>query len=380
MGADSDSKFIPSPSQGDFWGGYMMDFTWYKALAFFPLTGLLGIDQLALRSPFTAFLKFLVNIFFWGAWYIYDIIQILTDDTFVAKYGFSTPYGPRGHGYRFFSDMTKDNIEEFGKASPYNGGIISTLLFVVYFFMTATIGFTGIPTMIAGDFFGGVIKLFSNFLWIPFLFYIVGQFFELLSISSIGKDSIPHSFPLHSVFTIYENYPATRFMSEEKAKEELEKHKAKYDADEKAGKLPQILAIPLSLGEKLYEAASMYPPIAAFQTVSAAKGAVQSTSDMAESAAKVGEKLASAVEERITKNPDAVIDALLGEPKPQTGGGLVTGSGSFDILFFGGMATLILGGLAIAFLRKINLPKRNEDESPRKISVRDDSPPNPGRV
>ena len=66
MGADSDSKFIPSPSQGDFWGGYMMDFTWYKALAFFPLTGLLGIDQLALRSPFTAFLKLVVNIFFWG--------------------------------------------------------------------------------------------------------------------------------------------------------------------------------------------------------------------------------------------------------------------------------------------------------------------------
>ena len=63
MSADSKDTFKPNASQGDFWGGYMADAWFYKFLAIFPITGFLGIDQLALRSPFTAALKFLINVY-----------------------------------------------------------------------------------------------------------------------------------------------------------------------------------------------------------------------------------------------------------------------------------------------------------------------------
>jgi len=98
MVAESELKYNPNASQGDFWGGYMLDFNLFRVLAILPFTGLLGIDQLALRSPFTALLKFLVNLFFYGAWYIYDVIQLVVDKTNIAKYGMSTPFGPRGAG------------------------------------------------------------------------------------------------------------------------------------------------------------------------------------------------------------------------------------------------------------------------------------------
>jgi hypothetical protein len=48
---------------------------------------------------------------------------------------------------------------------------------------------------------------------------------------------------------------------------------------------------------------------------------------------------------------------------------------------FMGMGVLIAGGFAAALLRKFAVPRRQEDdEYPRKVYERDDSPPNPGRV
>lgn len=396
MSADSKSEFKPNPSQGDFWGGYMADAWIYKLLAFFPLTGFFGIDQLALRAPFTALLKFLVNVFFWGAWYIYDILQIVIDDTFVDKYGFSTPYGVSGHGYRMLKGISESKINEFAEPSPYNGGIVSTVLYLLYAIMTVCIGFSGLPSMLAGDFNGGILKLFSNFLILPFFFYVIGQFFEFFKSGSVQKDGISHPWPMYPMLTIFEKYPATNLVGEKQGKDELAAHAKKYDADIKAGKQPLLIEIILTIFGKAYEAASNIPVVAAFNTVSAGKGAVQAASDTAQSAAKVGQKLATALEQRISKDPNAVIDKLLGDtkqaPSPDTfsvenpmlkqkGGALDIISPEFDTVMLIGMGLLIVGGFAAALLRKFTLPRRQEeDEYPRKTYDRDDTPPNPGGV
>jgi hypothetical protein len=164
----------------------------------------------------------------------------------------------------------------------------------------------------------------------------------------------------------------------------------------KAGKLPLIPELFMSLFGKLYEAANNIPVVAAFNTVSSAKGAALATSDMAQSAAKVGQKLATAMEQRISKDPNAVIDKLLGPgdgaaetftvdnpmlKQAQKGGGLDFIPEGLDTIMLIGMGVLIVGGFAAAALRKFSVPRRQEDnEYPRKAYERDDTPPQPGGV
>lgn len=396
MSTDSKSEFKPNASHGDFWGGYMADAWVYKLLAFFPLTGFLGIDKLALRTPFTAFAKFLVNVFFWGAWYIYDILQLVIDDNSVGKYGFSTPYGVSGHGYRLLSGVTESKVDEFTEPSPYNGGLVASILYLVYVLFTLVFGFSGLPAMLAGDFNGGIIKLFTNFLIVPFFFYSVGQVFDFFKSGSLEKDGVSHPWPLFPMFTIFEKYPAFNLLGEAQGKKELQEFTKKYDPDIKAGKQPLLITTIMAIFGKVYDAASNIPVVAAFNTVSAGKGAVQAASDTAQSAAKVGQKLATALEQRISKDPNAVIDKLLGDgAKPpssdtfsvenpmlkQKGGALDMISPEFDTVMLIGMGVLIFGGFAAALLRKFTLPRRQEDdEYPRKTYDRDDAPPNPGGV
>ena len=403
MSADAKQTFIPNASQGDFWGGFMADAWFYKILAIFPLTGFFGIDKFVLRSPTTAIFKLLVNIFFLGAWYVYDIVQLLTDSEFVGKYGFSNIYGVSGHGYRFLSGISESKVDEYRNASPYNGGFLSGILYLFFLLTTLAIGFTGLPMILAGDFYGGLIKLFTNFLILPFVFNFVYQFIDFFKSISLEKDGISHPWPMYPMFTIFEKYPATYLLSDEQAKKELDAHNKKYEADIKAQKQPDVPAFLTSIFGKVFEAAKMYPPIAAFDTVTAARGAVSATSDMAQSAAKVGKELATAMEKRITKDPNAVIDKLLGmnedpstvpinkDPSAlatenvaltqQRGGSFTTIPESFDTIMLIGMGVLIVGGIAAAVFRKFSVPRRQEDnEYPRKVYEQDDTPPQPGRV
>lgn len=429
MSAETKQTFIPNASHGDFWKGFMADGWLYKALAIFPITGLLGIDKFLLRSPSTAIFKILINTFFLGAWYIYDIIQVLTDSDFVGKYGFSNIYGVSGHGYRLLSGLSESKVEEYTNPSPYNGGLFSGILYLGFVLSTLYIGFTGLPMMLAGDFYGGLIKLFSNVFILPFVFYLVAQIIDFFNSGSLEKDGISHPWPMFPLFTIFEKYPATSLMSDEQAKKELQQHNEKYEADLKAGTLPMIPALFMSLFGKAYEAAKAYPPIAAFDTVTAAKGAVSATSDMAESAAKVGKELATAMEQRLAKDPNAVLDKILGPPEgllnvskaasaaaantaaaateaaANTAAAAAANAGAaaankgaaalqkggaldlnmipegFDTLMVVGIGILVIGGFAAALLRKFSLPRRQEDnEYPRKTYDRDDTPPKPGTV
>jgi hypothetical protein len=194
------------------------------------------------------------------------------------------------------------------------------------------------------------------------------------------------------MLTIFEKYPAMYLIGKDQANKELKEHTAKYDPMIKAGKLPLIPEMALNLFSKVYEAANNIPVVAAFNTVASAKGAALATSDMAQSAAKVGQKLASALEQKISKDPDAIIDKVLGSTVDidiqnpmlkQKGGGssLDMLSPGFDTIMITGIGLLVVGGLLTAIVRKFSLSTRqDEDEPPRKTYERDDAPPVPGRA
>lgn len=388
MSTDSKDTFKPNASQGDFWGGYMTEAWLYKFLAYFPITGFLGVDKFLLRSPFTAILKFLINVFFLGAWYIYDCIQLRYDYDFVGKYGFSNPYGVSGHGYRLLGGIS---THDFQQPSAYNGGVFSSVLYFLFIISTFFVGFTGLPMMLAGDFYGGLIKMFSNVLILPFFFYLFNQVLDFFKSSSLEKDGVPHPWPMYPLFTIFEKYPATNLLSEKQAKIELDLHTAKYKTDITDGKLPDLPALFMSTFSKAYQAATVFPAVAAFDTITAGKGAVKAASntltdvaEVADDAVDLGKQVVKELGKELKENPKQITNAILGKsslPIKQEGGGNSFIPEEFDTIMLMGMGVLIFGGLAAALLRKFALPRRQEDdEYPRKVYERDDAPPKPGGV
>lgn len=379
MSGASEKSFIPEPSQGDFWGGYMLDTWLYKVLAIFPITGFLGIDHLALRSPFTAVLKFVINILFWGIWYFYDILQVMMDAPFMAKYGMSTPWGPRGHGYKLFKDLTEDNLNEFAKPSPQNKGLVSTLLYILYTMSCAYLSFTGLPSFLAGDYVGGVMKLLSLLLIFTFPLYMLTGIYDYYTSASIQKEGVPRTWPILPLLNGFllhdpaERYPATNMIPKEEADKQLEV----YDALVKQYRGEQTTKKPTTtLWEAIYGWAT--GPLKVFELAGAA-------SKTAEAGAKVTQATATAMTEVLKEDPRALIPGAAPPSAPPTapqqGGGMARMTEGMDTLLFMGIGLLLVGGFATAFFRKILLPKRNQgDEYPRKTYDRDDAPPNPGAI
>jgi hypothetical protein len=391
MSTDSKDGFKPNSTHGEFWGGYMLDWMPYWILVVFG--GLFGLDKLALRSPTTAFLKFIVNLLFFGAWWVYDILQ-LADRTFVAKYGHTTPFGVSGHGYRLIHGLTKEKTDEYTTASTYNNGIVTTLGFIAYVISAVFLGFTGLPNLIAGDGVGAAIKLASNFFFgIPTLFYLLAPIVYFWGMGSLGKDNIPHEPPLYSWFTIYKDYPAYNLISKEAGMEKTALFETTYDLSGGKPKNPDVqpdlIRIPKSLFAMAYDAAGNFPMFAPFLLAREAKEGVKAISEVSASAAQVGKTLTKELEKEITANPKAFIQGLLppvsatpvANPMLQKGGAFLGVSPEFDTILLISMGVLIVGGFAAALLRKFSPPKREEeDEYPRNAYDRDDAPPNPGGV
>ena len=63
----------------------------YRSLAGFPVTGLLGIDHLAVGSVETGFTKLLVNLLTLGSWYVYDMMYSINQDA-VINVGLKIPF------------------------------------------------------------------------------------------------------------------------------------------------------------------------------------------------------------------------------------------------------------------------------------------------
>jgi len=92
-----------------------LSYDWY--LAFAVLGGFLGLDHLYLRSPSTAILKFFVNIFFYGAWWLFDALNAFFNRDIIKVFGVGIPgFGPYGIGAGCLSHDTpdKNHLNFFG--------------------------------------------------------------------------------------------------------------------------------------------------------------------------------------------------------------------------------------------------------------------------
>lgn len=63
----------------------------YRALAYFPVSGLIGFDHYAAGSSRSAFAKLIVNLLTFGSWYFYDIIYSM-DDKILENQGLMIPF------------------------------------------------------------------------------------------------------------------------------------------------------------------------------------------------------------------------------------------------------------------------------------------------
>jgi hypothetical protein len=179
-------------TQIGYWNKPNLSWTMYLMLAI--IVGFFGIDHLYMRSPFTAFLKFIVNLMTFGFWYFYDIVNAFTEGDLVKKYGVGTPFVQTGGiGAGMFSD-TPDK-----QHAPWT--------FMGYSFASGfPLGLFGVDNFIAGDKKGGFTKLWMTLLFcfplillaplgwvlgIGFVFYTLYiLFFDTESLFSKGVPSL----------------------------------------------------------------------------------------------------------------------------------------------------------------------------------------------
>jgi hypothetical protein len=287
-----------------------------------------------------------------------------------------------------FKDLTEDNTNEFAKPAVYYTGFLGTLLFLLYSLSSAYLSFTGLPSFLAGDYVGGLVKLCTIFL-LPL--YLVTGIYEFFTAGNVEKAGVPRTWPIISpgimptllINDPADRYPAVNLLPKEESEKQLKQYKEKVADWKSEGNKPMLQGF-LDIAYTWATA-----PLTPLQAVGATKG-------MALAASDVGQSLAKAIQKKVSSDPDAVIDSVLGKaipspvpielketvslenPMKQKGGGEL--SYGLDTIVLGGMAVLILGGFATALLRKFVPSPQSENEYPRKAYERDDLPPVPGRT
>jgi hypothetical protein len=112
----------------------------YRSLAGFPVTGLLGIDHLALGSVETGFTKLLINLVTLGSWYVYDMMYSINPDA-VINVGLKVPFletiSVKPGMIDLNSDLTdKTKLFLYGLLTLISGVICG----IAYFFKSSQIG------------------------------------------------------------------------------------------------------------------------------------------------------------------------------------------------------------------------------------------------
>lgn len=109
--------------------------------------GFFALDHLYLRSPLTFLAKIIINILFFGVWWIYDAAQAVFNDDVVKIYGLGVPgLGPKGIGAGVLAKDIPDKKH---------------MSFFIYALALMFGGLFGIDSFITGDKFSGIIRIVS---------------------------------------------------------------------------------------------------------------------------------------------------------------------------------------------------------------------------
>lgn len=178
-----------------YWGG-----AWYPYWSLMLITvlgGLFGLDHFWLRSPLSGSLKILVNLLTFGAWWIYDIIQVFSHKERVLKTGLSVPFfGAQGIATGVFKD--EPGVE--GEArSPWRWlGYLVVLSMPISF---------GMESVLGGDMIGGLIKFLCTLnplTWILIILWkIVDVYRAFATPSSVWEVGLLRFFPWNMFIDTY---------------------------------------------------------------------------------------------------------------------------------------------------------------------------------
>lgn len=175
-------------TQKKYWGAPWYPY-WSLMLATV-LFGFFGGDHLWLRSPLSGLLKLVVNVFTFGLWYFYDIIQVMTESDAVQRYGLSAPLlGPLGIGAGMF--RSGEEGETLGK---------SPLRYVAYIILLIVPFTFGLEYAVAGDMGGAAFKFITSLFWfilfpISILYTIINFFHAAVTPKSLFEAGTYHMFP-----------------------------------------------------------------------------------------------------------------------------------------------------------------------------------------
>ena len=110
--------------------------------------GFLGLDHLYLRSPLTFLAKIVVNVMFFGVWWIYDASQVIFNKDVVKIYGLGIPcLGPKGIGAGVLVKEEPDKKH---------------MRFFIYAFCLIFGGILGIDSFIVGNNNWGIFSLVAT--------------------------------------------------------------------------------------------------------------------------------------------------------------------------------------------------------------------------
>ena len=154
------------------WDIQNLDYNWYFALTI--IGGFFGLDYMYLGSPLGAVTKTIFNLFTLGFWWYYDALNAAVSQDQVRLYGPSAPmFGLTGLAAGRF----RDSKNPFGLENK----LMKHTNFLLYGIILVSLGIIGGDSFLTGNFFNGVMRLFSLismigapiaiFWWISNLYY-----------------------------------------------------------------------------------------------------------------------------------------------------------------------------------------------------------------
>lgn len=152
------------------------------------LLGFFGTDHFYLRSFGTATQKFIFNLFTFGMWYFWDLIQIFSDPKRVQTQGLNSPFDwIRGIGRGVFIDPVKAAAE-----AEKGGSVVRTKKdLVIYALLTVFGGLFGLDKFYINEPIQGFTKLATTWFPLTFLFGWMWIFYDIIH-TLFYPDSIVH--------------------------------------------------------------------------------------------------------------------------------------------------------------------------------------------
>ena len=370
-------------TQGKYWGGAQIPYWLYLLIVCFPLTGILGLDHLLLRSPWTFILKALSFVLLLCVaipipfWYFYDIAQAVGEREHVEKFGIGIPYyGPIGIGAEMFINKDSSNLAPPSVAKPW--------VFMLYALLS--IGFFALPLnkLAIGDYYGCLLQLG---MYTMLAFFTLG-ISVILAIAWGGYDAYRVLFDTRGLFEngAYRIFPAGLFgMSQYFNKGALGPNQVEPP---KPSPISATLGAIDTVGAKVVESATdafvKAPTDLVKGTVGAAEESAEALSKAVKTSAALGTDAVQLTAGTVIKTAEAMgpllklandLPAIMekqGAKGAQKGGAILSGpSVSSTVLLFS-VALIALGGFVLYSLRK-TVDSIRYDEA-------DDSPPNPGAI